>query len=65
MKINQINNVYALLMVAMLVTSSSALAQDGKMYDMKAPDESNAIPLNTGGVEGQCIFRPIGITFSG
>ncbi|MCP8899657.1 alpha/beta hydrolase [Gilvimarinus xylanilyticus] len=28
-------------------------AQDGKMYPMEAPDEPNAIPLNTGGVDDQ------------
>ncbi|KXI30361.1 alpha/beta hydrolase [Paraglaciecola hydrolytica] len=28
-------------------------AQDGTMYPMDAPAEPNAIPLNTGGVEGQ------------
>ncbi len=30
-----------------------ALAQDGTMYPMEAPAEPGAIPLNTGGVEGQ------------
>lgn len=33
--------------------SAVALAQDGKMYPMEAPDEPNAIPLGTGGVENQ------------
>ena len=31
----------------------SAMAQDGTIYPMDAPNEPNAIPLNTGGVEGQ------------
>lgn len=30
-----------------------AVAQDGTMYPMEAPAEPGAIPLNTGGVEGQ------------
>lgn len=33
--------------------SAVALAQDGKMYPMEAPEEPNAIPLGTGGVENQ------------
>jgi len=28
-------------------------AQDGTIYSLEAPEEPNAIPLNTGGVEGQ------------
>lgn len=32
--------------------TAPALAQDGTMYPMQAPAEPNAIPLNTGGVEG-------------
>lgn len=35
------------------LVSSAALAQDGKMYPIEAPDEPGAIPLNTGGVENQ------------
>src|SRR5690606_33220501 len=33
--------------------ATSALAQDGTIYPLDAPPEPNAIPLNTGGVEGQ------------
>jgi acetyl esterase/lipase len=33
--------------------ASSALAQDGTIYPLEAPAEPNAIPLGTGGVEGQ------------
>lgn len=41
-------------MLAVLIAFSTAVfAQDGKMYPMDAPDEPNAIPLETGGVEGQ------------
>ena len=36
-----------------LVLSASALAQDGTIYPLDPPDEPNAIPLNTGGVENQ------------
>lgn len=48
------------ILVAVLVISASALvsavptmAQDGEIHPMEAPDEPNAIPLGTGGVEGQ------------
>ena len=53
MKQNKLNNYYAWLMLAILASTSSVFAQDGKMYKMDAPNESTAIPLNTGGVEGQ------------
>jgi acetyl esterase/lipase len=33
--------------------SASASAQDGTIYPLQAPAEPNAIPLGTGGVEGQ------------
>ena len=33
--------------------SSALMAQDGTIYPLDAPDEPNAIPLNTGGVENQ------------
>ncbi|MDQ8200561.1 alpha/beta hydrolase [Pelagicoccus enzymogenes] len=36
-----------------LAVSATAIAQDGKIYPLDRPDEPNAIPLNTGGVEGQ------------
>jgi acetyl esterase/lipase len=35
------------------VFTASAAAQDGTIYPLDPPDEPNAIPLNTGGVEGQ------------
>lgn len=46
------------VLFTMAVTGSMAFhgslfAQDGKMYPMDAPAEPNAIPLGTGGVEGQ------------
>jgi acetyl esterase/lipase len=36
-----------------LVLAASAMAQDGTIYPLEAPVEPNAIPLGTGGVEGQ------------
>ncbi|MDZ7693640.1 MAG: alpha/beta hydrolase [Balneolaceae bacterium] len=33
--------------------TASSMAQDGTIYPLEAPDEPNAIPLGTGGVEGQ------------
>lgn len=39
--------------IALIALSTAASAQDGKMYPMDAPDEPGAIPLETGGVEGQ------------
>ena len=44
---------YAIVFVALLFLSFSAFAQDGTIYPLDAPDEPNAIPLNTGGVEDQ------------
>lgn len=38
---------------ALFLWSISASAQDGTIYPLDAPPEPNAIPLNTGGVEGQ------------
>ena len=42
----------ALLALSVLLAGSAA-AQDGTIYPLDPPDEPNAIPLNTGGVEGQ------------
>jgi len=41
------------LAAALVVSSAVAFAQDGTMYPMDAPEEPNAIPLKTGGVEDQ------------
>ncbi len=35
------------------LSSTTAMAQDGKMYPIEAPKEVGAIPLNTGGVKDQ------------
>jgi acetyl esterase/lipase len=37
----------------MLFCATLTMAQDGTIYPLKAPAEPNAIPLNTGNVEGQ------------
>jgi acetyl esterase/lipase len=41
------------IFVSMLFVATSAMAQDGTIYPLEAPKEPNAIPLKTGGVEGQ------------
>lgn len=41
------------VVVCLLALGSSAHAQDGTIYPLEAPPEPNAIPLGTGGVEGQ------------
>jgi len=41
------------VLVAMLSVSTSTLAQEAPKTQIEAPAEPNAIPLNTGGVEGQ------------
>lgn len=38
---------------SLLFLATYAAAQDGTIYPLSAPDEPNAIPLGTGGVEGQ------------
>ncbi len=43
----------AFLFVVLSLASGVSNAQDGKMYPMEAPEEPDAIPLNTGGVENQ------------
>jgi acetyl esterase/lipase len=41
------------VLAGLLALSSTASAQDGMIYPLEAPAEPNAIPLGTGGVEGQ------------
>ena len=41
------------LLAAVLAVSASSFAQDAPKTQIPAPPEPNAIPLNTGGVEGQ------------
>ncbi|WP_116108971.1 alpha/beta hydrolase [Lewinella sp. IMCC34191] len=53
MKIKQYS-VRSLLLAGLFFCGAGlATAQDGTIYPLDAPDESNAIPLNTGGVEDQ------------
>jgi acetyl esterase/lipase len=42
-----------MVIVCLVIVSTFAIAQDGTIYPLKAPAEPNAIPLGTGGVEGQ------------
>jgi acetyl esterase/lipase len=53
MKYNPIKFAKRTLLAALLVSSATAMAQDGTIYPLKAPAEPKAIPLGTGGVEGQ------------
>ncbi len=41
------------VLIPLLLVGTLAMAQDGTIYPLKAPAEPNAIPLNTGTVEGQ------------
>ena len=47
------NVIRTLLPFFLLFVATFALAQDGTIYPLNAPAEPNAIPLGTGGVEGQ------------
>jgi len=40
-------------LASLFVFAASAIAQDGTVYPLDAPDEPGAIPLGTGGVENQ------------
>ena len=42
-----------LITACLLVVSKFVIAQDGTIYPLQAPAEPNAIPLGTGGVDGQ------------
>ncbi len=53
MMIGQITRTIGIGILAFCLSCTDALAQDGTMYPIDAPNEPNAIPLNTGGVEGQ------------
>jgi acetyl esterase/lipase len=41
------------ILMSLLFVATFAMAQDGTIYPLEAPKEPNAIPLKTGGVEGQ------------
>lgn len=55
MNMNNITTSGSLLLIAAcaFLFATSALAQDGTIYPLETPDEPNAIPLGTGGVENQ------------
>ncbi len=53
MSITFINLTKTAILACSLVFSVSAMAQDGTIYPLEAPAEPNAIPLGTGGVDGQ------------
>ena len=44
---------FGVLSLIGLICATMTFAQDGKMYPLDAPNEANAIPLNTGGVKDQ------------
>lgn len=46
---------YVVILWMLIAISNSVIAQDGTIYPLANPDEPNAIPLNTGGVEGQTL----------
>lgn len=48
-----IKRINAAIFSFLLVGATVAVAQDGTIYPLNAPAEPNAIPLKTGGVEGQ------------
>ncbi|MBC3538562.1 alpha/beta hydrolase [Rufibacter sediminis] len=48
-----INVAKAWLFASFLIFAAPAIAQDGTIYPLKAPAEPKAIPLGTGGVDGQ------------
>ncbi|MFB9863756.1 alpha/beta hydrolase [Rufibacter immobilis] len=48
-----INVAKAWLFACFLIFAAPVLAQDGTIYPLKAPAEPKAIPLGTGGVDGQ------------
>ncbi|MAO64554.1 MAG: esterase [Balneola sp.] len=52
LKIHTILTSVLLLTFAVMLTTNS-VAQDGTIYPLERPDEPNAIPLGTGGVEDQ------------
>lgn len=43
----------AIMLGTLLLITTFSIAQDGTIYPLAAPAEPNAIPLGTGGVEGQ------------
>ncbi len=50
-----INFPKTVIFASLLLSAASATAQDGTIYPLDAPAEPNAIPLGTGGVDGQTV----------
>jgi len=50
---NTFKRIKAVIFSFLLLGATVAVAQDGTIYPLNAPAEPNAIPLKTGGVEGQ------------
>ena len=46
----------SLLAFSLMISSASAMAQDGTIYPLAAPEEPNAIALGTGGVKDQRVL---------
>lgn len=53
MLFKKLNLAEMFILAVMLVYAVPVTAQDGTIYPLEAPDEPNAIPLGTGGVEDQ------------
>ncbi|TDS18950.1 acetyl esterase/lipase [Maribacter caenipelagi] len=53
MKTTHLKLIKSFILIATVFLTSITIAQDGTIYPLEAPDEPNAIPLNTGGVENQ------------
>lgn len=53
MKFNSFNASKVAFLLFVLLFSMSVIAQDGTIYPLDTPQEPNAIPLGTGGVENQ------------
>ncbi len=47
------NSASSILLAFLMVIAASVAAQDGTIYPLDAPEEPNAIPLQTGGVDDQ------------
>lgn len=53
MKNSTQSNVKVFVLASLMIVSNLLTAQDGTIYPLNAPDEPNAIPLKTGGVDDQ------------
>ncbi len=53
MNLTKAASLASVLVLLAFVLAAPVIAQDGTIYPLDAPEEPNAIPLGTGGVEGQ------------